>query len=192
MLGVISIIILIFYALIHATDVALQALNDKRLEDMKAEGKKGVKALKRLYGVSDRYTAAVRQALVLLAVVQAILAVKSRAGEAVVSFFAERGIEVIGYIVIVLACIILLSLVGEMVPRKLAAARYENFAIAMHGFMQVVYIVMFPLNIVLELLTAGVALMCGVDPKTSPGQVTEEGILYIVEEGEESGVIDED
>ena len=61
----------------------------------------------------------------------------------------------------------------------------------MAGIMNVIYIIMFPLNIVLEVLTAGVVMLFGVDPKTSPGEVTEEGILSIVDEGEENGVIDE-
>ena len=190
LLGVI--LILIFYALVHATDIALQSLNEKRLEDMKAEGKKGVKSLKKMYEVSYRYTAAVRQALVIMAIAMGIIAVKSDTGKQIMSFFESKNIVALGYIAVVAVCVILLSLVGEMVPRKLAAAHYENLALSTRGVMRFVYIVMFPLNIILELLTAGVALLCGVDPKTAPGQVTEEGFLSIVDEGEESGVIDED
>ncbi len=190
--GVITLILLVAYALIHATDVALNALNDKRLGDMEAEGKKGVKSLRKLYAVSNRYTAAIRQALVVLMATAVVVIQKSELCDSFISFFKERNIEFLGYALIVLIVASVFSFVGEMVPRKLAAAHYENFAISMHGIMRLLYVIMLPLNIILELLTACVALMCGVDPKTSPGEVTEEGILSIVDEGEEHGVIDED
>ena len=190
--SVIFILVLVLYALVHATEIALNSLNDKRLEDMKAEGKKGVKNLKKLYEVSDRYTTAVRQVLVLLSLILATVVLKSRYGQEFVENFSCRNLEPLGYIFVLVICGAILSLVGEMVPRKLVAVHYENFAIAMNGAMRVLYIVMFPLNIVLEFLNAGVALVCGIDPKAEPGKVTEEGILSIVDEGEEIGVIDQD
>lgn len=192
MLSVIFVAILVLYAVVHATEIALGSLNDKRLEDMKSEGKKGVKTLKKLYAVSDRYTAAVRQLLVLLAFTLSAVVMKSDFGQAFVDNFADRNLGWLGYICIVLVCSLVLSLIGEMVPRKLVAVHYENFAIAMNGVMRMLYIVMFPVNIVLEVLNCGIALVCGIDPKVEPGKVTEEGILSIVDEGEESGVIDED
>lgn len=192
LLGTILILITVLYAVIHATDVALLSLNDKRLEDMKAEGKKGVKDLKKLYAVSDRYTAAVRQLLVLMSVVFATVVVQSDLGETVLDFFKRKNLGVLGYVIIVAVCTLVLSLVGEMVPRKLAAVHYENFALSMKEVMRVIYLVTYPVNIVLELLNSGIALICGIDPKTEPGKVTEEGILSIVDEGEENGVIDQD
>lgn len=192
MLGVILVVVLVVYALVHATDIALGSLNDKRLDDMEAEGKKGVKALKKMYQVRDRYTAAVRELLVVFAVSTVVLIVKSEVGESIIGYFQGKKIGFVAYVIIAGSSAVLISLIGEMIPRKLAAAHYENYSLATRGIMRLVYIVMFPLNIILEFLTAGVALLCGVDPKTSPGQVTEEGILSIVDEGEESGVIDED
>jgi Mg2+/Co2+ transporter CorB len=47
------IILLVIYALISAADTALGALNDIRLDDMKSEGKKGVKLLKNKSRKSD-------------------------------------------------------------------------------------------------------------------------------------------
>lgn len=192
LLGVIFIVGLGLYALIRATGVALGSLNDKRLDDLDAEGKKGVKSLKKMYDVRDRYTAAVRQLLVIMAMTMVVCAVKSDVGENIILYFSQRKLGMVAYILIIGVCAVLITLAGEMIPRKLAAAHYENYALSMYGVMRLVYIIMFPLNIILEFLTALFALLCGVDPKTAPGQVTEEGILSIVDEGEESGVIDED
>lgn len=186
-----AIFLLIVYALIHATDVALLALNDKRLEDMKAEGKKRVKLLKKLYAVGDIYSAAVRETLVIIAIVIVMLVLRSSQEMAMNSFFEKRNLGFLSYVIVVLAVSAAICVVGELIPRKVATARYAEYASAMAGIMNVIYIIMFPLNIVLEVLTAGVVMLFGVDPKTSPGEVTEEGILSIVDEGEENGVIDE-
>lgn len=186
-----AIFLLIVYALIHATDVALLALNDKRLEDMKAEGKKRVKLLKKLYAVGDIYSAAVRETLVIIAIVIVMLVLRSSQEMAMNSFFEKRNLGFLSYVIVVLAVSAAICVVGELIPRKVATARYAEYASAMAGIMNFIYIIMFPLNIVLEVLTAGVVMLFGVDPKTSPGEVTEEGILSIVDEGEENGVIDE-
>ena len=62
-----SLLLLILYAFVHATDIALLSLNDKRLEDMEAEGKKCTPTLKKLLDMCERYIAAVRELLVILA-----------------------------------------------------------------------------------------------------------------------------
>ncbi len=190
--SVIFVLVLVLYGVVHGTQVALESLNDKRLEDMKAEGKKGIKNLKKLYANEERYSASVRQLLVILSLSVGTLAVKSQPGQAIVDFFSAKKLEFLGYIIIILVCGAALSLFGEMVPRKLAAVHYERYAVAMNGFMRLFYFVMFPFNIILGVINSCIALVCGIDPKTEPGKVTEEGILSIVDEGEESGVIDED
>ena len=98
LLSLIFVAILVLYAVVHATEIALGSLNVKRLEYMKSEGKKGVKTLKKLYAVSDRYTAAVRQLLVLLAFTLSAVVMKSDFGQAFVDNFADRNLGWLGYI----------------------------------------------------------------------------------------------
>ena len=121
-----AIFLLIVYALIHATDVALLALNDKRLEDMKAEGKKRVKLLKKLYAVGDRYSAAVRETLVIIAIVIVMLVLRSSQEMAMNSFFEKRNLGFLSYVIVVLAVSAAICVVGELIPRKVATARYAE------------------------------------------------------------------
>ncbi len=183
------IILLIVYAFIRATDVALRSLNDIRLEDMESEEKKGVKKLKRLYEVSDKYSASAREALIFIAIVMAILVMKSAKTYNLKNLFDSSVIEEAIAIIILGICI---AIFGELIPGKLATAYFEGFASAMSGFMNTFYYIMLPFNALFETVAKGFAFLCGVDPKTMPGKITEEGILSIVDEGEEHGVIDED
>ena len=185
-----SLLLLILYAFVHATDIALLSLNDKRLEDMEAEGKKCTAVLKKLLDMSERYIAAVRELLVILAA--AIVAMMLSSHMTVTLSELCGGLPVVGSIITVLVTACIIALVGEMIPRKIAAAHFERYAAGAYWFMQLIYICMLPLNLLLEFVTSCVVKLFGVDPKTSVGEVTEEGILSIVDEGEENGVIDED
>ena len=185
-----SLALLVLYAFVHATDIALLSLNDKRLEDMEAEGKKCVPTLKKLLDMSERYIAAVRELLILLAAVITVFAVFSGPSKKLTVFF--ESFPAFSYIIVIFVVSCVIVLIGELIPRKIAAAHYERYAAGAYNFMRLIYIVMLPLNIVLELITSFVVKLFGVDPKTSVGEVTEEGILSIVDEGEEIGVIDED
>ncbi len=185
-----SLLLLVLYAFVHATDIALLSLNDKRLEDMEAEGKKCAPILKKLLDMSERYIAAVRELLVLLAAVITAFAVFSKPSQKLLGFFA--GCPAVSYMIVIFITSCIILLIGELIPRKIAAAHYERYAAGAYNFMRFIYIIMLPLNLILELVTSFVVKLFGVDPKTSVGEVTEEGILSIVDEGEEIGVIDED
>lgn len=185
-----SLLLLILYAFVHATDIALLSLNDKRLEDMEAEGKKCTPTLKKLLDMSERYIAAVRELLVILAALIVAMTLFSKAAAHITEFCG--GVTVVGRIVTVFITACVITLFGEMIPRKIAAAHFESYAEKAYWFMRLIYICMLPLNLCLEFITSCIVKLFGVDPKTSVGEVTEEGILSIVDEGEEIGVIDED
>ncbi|MDP4118296.1 MAG: hemolysin family protein [Bacillota bacterium] len=183
---------LFIYAFVNATEAALLSLNDKRIEDMESENKGGVKTLKKLMDVSNRYTVTVKEILVILSVTITVLSLQSAGVMKFIEFFKKSGFVAVGYIFTVLIISAFIMLVGELIPRKIAAAHYEGYASAMAGAMKFIYICLLPLTLVLEGITSIIVILFGVDPKTSVGEVTEEGILSIVDEGEENGVIDED
>lgn len=183
------IILLVIYALISAADTALGALNDIRLDDMKSEGKKGVKQLKKLYDVQEKYSSASRLSMVTLAVIITALALNS---DLVLSLKEYFKYDIFAYIITVAVLGGVITTVGELIPGKLASAHYEGFACVMSKVMYSFYCIMLPFEFVVECIAKGFAFVCGVDPKTMPGKITEEGILSIVDEGEEHGVIDED
>lgn len=76
-------------------------------------------------------------------------------------------------------------------PRKYGSQHCEKIAPALAGFLLFIRAVLTPLTVVITTIAHLFVLIFGGDPKYDDDAVTEDEILSMVDEGEESGVIEE-
>ena len=93
-------------------------------------------------------------------------------------------------IVMVFMLIILLS-IGVMVPKKLGLKYSKFFAYSFVNIVDFFMCLLLPLTALIEGISNIMLRLCGIDPKETLENVTEEEIISIVNEGHEQGILEE-
>ena len=94
-------------------------------------------------------------------------------------------------VLIAAAAAIVFFAVGVISPRRVAAYYPRPVAYALAGMLRFFCALLLPGALFLRAVSAAAVRLCGRDPSQEPAQVTEEEIRMLVDEGEESGAIDE-
>ncbi len=86
---------------------------------------------------------------------------------------------------------ILFFAVAVISPRRAAAYFPRRISYALADFLGLFCALLLPAALFVKAVSAAAVRLCGRDPNAPPAQVTEEEIRMLVDEGEESGAIDE-
>ena len=96
-----------------------------------------------------------------------------------------------GFALVIIAFILLIFFLifGVMIPRRIGIFRADGVAMRICGIYNGVCILLFPITWILYTIVAQISRIFGVAPDAKRKGITEEGILTMVDKGEETGAI---
>ncbi|MBR4085187.1 MAG: HlyC/CorC family transporter [Lachnospiraceae bacterium] len=105
----------------------------------------------------------------------------------------QMGVEILAFIATFLTLVIVLYiflLVGVSLPKKIALGKPKGWS---YFFVDVIYVcnqLLLPFTSLISLTTHGIVKVLGLNPNNDEGDVTEEEIIHMVNEGHEQGLIE--
>ena len=176
---ILIILCLVVSAICSSTETAFSSANRIRLKNFAAGGNKNAgKALK----IIDDFDKALTTILVLNNVVNI-----ASSSLATVLFTEKFGAGSVGMATLVMTVLVLIF--GEIMPKSLAKENSESFSILMAPALSVAMFVLTPITALFMKLKNVTTKILG-NAKKSPS-VTEEELMYIIEEIEDEGVLEE-
>jgi putative hemolysin len=195
-LQILVIIVLTFFeGVFVAAEIALVTIRRTRVDQLVDEGDNAAKRVKGLIAQPGRFLAVTQIGLTFLG----FLASAYAAVNLTVSLqhlFEDSGLPVISTSAEPLALIIVTGLLslftivfGELVPKSLALAHTEEFALRLSGFIVVLLRVLGPLVRLLTSITTSVSRMLGAGDQAQ-GVMTTQELSILVERGGEQGILE--
>jgi len=181
--------------LVSCAQLALVAMSDAQLAKLAEDGDKKAKRALKLTKNAVRFTETVRLCNVLLGFAFA-------AASMIVVYPPFKGWlcalmpaipvlpEAIAAALTVLCAVFVWLLLGELLPRRIVAAKSKEVAFALLGFLRMMLSLLTPLQWLLSCLADVLSRLFGIDPAAMDENVTEEEIRLLVDVGEEKGVIE--
>lgn len=191
---IIILILILLNGIFALSEIALVSARKVRLEHLAGRGDERAKAALKLSQNPDRFLSTVQIGITLIGILLGMYSgekFKSHIAEFVGGWALIRPYAGSIAVVADVLFITYLSLVlGELIPKRMALARPERFAIAMAGPMNFVSKITFPF---IWLLTVSTNFLVKLfDIKALPdNQVTEEEIKAMIDQGTTSGAIEE-
>ena len=192
------ILLILINAFFAAAEVALSSLSENRLRKQLEEGDKRAKTLLKLAQAPERMKSAIQVCMTLATLLAAALAADAFSHRLAAWLTEVKGVTAIPEdtlnVLLVIAITVVLSyfslVLGELVPKRLAAYREEGVVKATGGVVYAVTVVLRPVVWLLTKSTNGVLRLLGIDPTVPADAVSEDEILMMVDLGEESGAIE--
>ncbi len=186
-------------AVFAGAEIAVISMNEAKLSQMSARGKKQAKAAKRLAKLTAdpaKFLSTIQVAITLAGFLGSAFAADMFA-EPLVDLIMTTGIP-IPYSVVSAVITILITLIlaffnivfGELVPKRVAMNNAEKVSGGMSGILIAVSVIFKPLVFLLSVSTNGVLRLFGISPESRGEPVTEEDILMMAEVGKENGSIE--
>jgi putative hemolysin len=176
-----------------AAEIALVSLRPSRVEQMIDEGRRGASRVRRLTSDPGRFLAVVQLAVTFIGFLASAFAGVSLAS-ALKELLVDLGMNT-GYagavgLVIVTVILSLFTIVfGELVPKTLALAHPEAFALALARPVDIIGRIFRPIVALLTATTRTISRALGADV-TTEAQITAEELRLIVERGGEQGILE--
>ena len=195
-----QILLIILNAVFACAEIAVLSLSTTRLEKLADEGNRNAKKLQKLIEIPTKFLSTIQVAITLAGFLGSAFAADNFAGLIVDAFrgtaffdaVGEKTIHTVSVILITLLLSYITLVFGELVPKRVAMRKSEKVALGMAGFLTAVSVLFAPLVWLLTKATNGVLRLLRIDPNEKDEEVTEEGILMMVDAGSESGAIEED
>lgn len=189
-----SVIFLIICVLLSCADSAFVAMNDKRMLELAAEGKKKAIRLAKIADKPDSFITGVRVALSMTQILGCGLSIAFFAPKLSVTF-VKLGLEAAVAYVVSAICTGLCAgfvflLIGDLLPSKVASRKAENTALAMSGFIVFIAGLLRPYLAILNGLSGLLSRLFGVNPHEILEEDSEEEIKMMVDVGTQKGEID--
>jgi magnesium and cobalt exporter, CNNM family len=195
-LQIVVIIALTFFeGVFVAAEIALVTIRRTRVDQLAEEGNRAAKRVKGLIAQPGRFLAVTQIGLTFLGFLASAYAAVNLT-TSLEAVFKGTGWPIVSTSAAALALIIvtlILSLFtivfGELVPKSLALAHTETFALRLSGFIEVLLRVLGPLVRVLTAITTAVARMLGAGDQAQGVMSTQE-LSILVERGGEQGILE--
>jgi putative hemolysin len=192
---VVIVILTVFEGVFVAAEIALVTIRRTRIEQLAEEGNRSAKRVKGLIAQPGRFLAVTQIGLTFLGFLASAYAAVNLT-TSLEHVFEGSGLPVLASSAGALALIIvtlLLSLFtivfGELVPKSLALAHTEQFALRLSGFIVVLLGALGPLVNVLTAITTAVSRMLGAGDHAQ-GVMTTQELSILVERGGEQGILE--
>jgi putative hemolysin len=176
-----------------AAEIALVSIRRSRVEQLVDEGRPGARRVQKLLGEPSRFLAVSQLGLTFIGfLASAFAAVSLTDGLAglLAGFGMDRGTADGAALVVVTILLALFTIVfAELVPKTLALAHPERFALTLAPPLDLLGRILGPIVAMLTGITRAVTRMLGVDI-SSEAQITAEELRLIVERGGEQGILE--
>lgn len=191
----ILLILLIIKAIISNAKAAVNNLNETTVKKKAEDGDEDSKMLLELLDKSERYTYAIDVVITAISVICGMIYTDVFGKYIRGYFFGDRRIDNIlsisMYFVGLIILIVMVALFGSLIPKKLAKRNYEKKAYNMVHIMFFIMKLFRPITAFMQLTVSVVIKLLRVKPEELEDSVTEEGIISMVNEGCEQGVLEE-
>lgn len=186
--------------LITMGTAALKEVNEKKIRDLAEDGDKWAKRTIRLLDKRPKPTDTAN----LCTALSAMFAVGS-ALLLILPKYANNGLLLSKYatnsdwftavllpaFITTLISAAIFTVLALMLPRRIGKQNPEVIALKLIGFLSFIKIILLPLTVITSLLARGLVKIIGGDPHVDETPVTEDEILSMVDEGKETGVLEE-
>jgi len=193
-LFLISLLILI-NAFFSSAEIALITINDSKMKKMAEKGDKKAAMIVSFLEKSSKFLSTIQVGVTFSGFLSSAFAADSMSKQ-VVDIFIKSGSQInenllntISVIAITLVLSFFTLVFGELVPKRLAMKRSEQIAFFCITPLKITSIVFSPFIALLTFSVNAVLKLFGIGPEDYYEDVTEEEILFMVNEGQEKGVL---
>ena len=193
----ILVILILINAFFAASEIEYISLNDAKIEKMAKEGNKKAKQIEKMLKTPSRFLATIQVGITLAGFLSSAFASDAFASKLapilynlipVISEDIWKGVSIV---IITLILSFFTLIFGELVPKRLAMKYHEKLSFATIGPIRTLSIITAPFVKFLSATTNFISKLFGVT-ENEEETVTEEEIRMMLDQGEESGTIDED
>jgi putative hemolysin len=185
-------LLVLIEAVLVAAEIALISLRHSRIEQMIDEGHRGARRVRRLVQDPARFLAVVQIGVTFtgfLASAYAAVNLADRLDGALADIPVVQNYSAgIALLIVTILMSLLFVVFGELVPKSLALARPDRFALALAGPIDMLGRILAPLVSLLTWLTRKIAGGFGADPRQA--QISTQELKLIVERGGEQGILE--
>ncbi len=187
------IVLTLFEAFFVAAEIALVSIRRSRVEQLVEEGKPGARRVRRLLDDPGRFLAVSQLGLTFIGFLASAFAAVSLA-DGLATVLTDTGMDtgtagVVALVVVTVVLALFTIVFAELVPKSLALANNERFALVLSGPLDFLGRLLGPLVAALTAITRGVTRLFGAEV-TSEAQITAEELRLIVERGGEQGILE--
>jgi putative hemolysin len=180
-------------AVFVAAEIALVSVRRSRVEQMVEEGVPGARRVRRLLDEPGRFLAVVQIGVTFvgfLASAYAAVSLTRNLGDLLRTIPAiHDSADGIALVIVTLLLALFTIVFGELVPKSIALAHRERFAVTLAGLVDLMGRVLFPFVAILTGITGLVTRALGIETQREASISTEE-LMLIVERGGEQGVLE--
>lgn len=182
-----------FFAL---SEIAVITAKKTRLQEMKEEGNKGAAIALSLQQNPNNFLSSIQVGITLIGIIAGAYA-GANFTTPLAEWLKSIGLlevyaQQVAYIVVVVVVTYFTLVIGELVPKRLAMSRPENFAAGVARPMRLVSTVARPVVWLLSKSTEGVLFLLRVDKESGEPSVTTGEIRGMLAEGIEEGTVEEE
>ena len=187
------IVLTLLEAFFVAAEIALVSIRRSRVEQLVEEGRPGARRVRRLLDDPGRFLAVSQLGLTFIGFLASAFAAVSLA-DGMATLLVDAGMDVgtAGGVALVTVTVILALFTivfAELVPKSLALANNERFALTLSGPLDFLGRLLGPVVAALTAITRAVVRLFGAEV-TSEAQITAEELRLIVERGGEQGILE--
>lgn len=200
--SIILIVMVLINMIYNGFSAAMEQLNIKEIEEKALEQKdrKSARLLKLIH-TPQNFIDSIQLVITLLNMLIGWIYMQHFVNliERLLHFIVEKtlqftiGVEIMAFITTILTLVIVLYiflLIGVSLPKKIALGNPKGWA---YLFVDVIYVfnqILLPFTTLISLTTRGIVKIFGLNPDNDEGDVTEEEIIHMVNEGHEQGLIE--
>ena len=190
-------ILILLNAYFAASEIAFISLNDAKIEKQAREGNKKAKQIEEMLKSPSKFLATIQIGITLAGFLSSAIASDAFAEKLAPSlytlmpFFSLAVWKSISIIIITIILSFFTLVFGELVPKRLAMKHYEKISFATIGVIRMISIITSPFVKLLTFVTNTISKIFGVG-ESDEGEVTEEEIKMMIDQGEEKGTIKEE
>jgi CBS domain containing-hemolysin-like protein len=192
LLQILVIVILTFFeGVFVAAEIALVTMRRTRIDQLAEEGDRAAKRVKSLVAQPGRFLAVTQIGQTFLGCLASAYAAVNltMSLEDALKPFIGQAAAAVALVVVTLLLSLFTIVFGELVPKSLALAHTERFALRLSGFITVLLRVLGPLVAALTAVTNAVARMLGAGDEAHDVMSTQE-LSLLVERGGEQGILE--
>jgi putative hemolysin len=192
---VVIVVLTFFEAIFVASEIALVTMRRTRIEQLVEEGDPAARRVKRLVAQPGRFLAVTQIGLTFLGFLASAYAAVNLTTSLRDAFVATKlpvlstSAEVVALIIVTLLLSLFTIVFGELVPKSLALAHTERFALRLSAFIEILLRLLGPLVAVLTAVTTSVSRMLGAGDQAQGVMSTQE-LSLLVERGGEQGILE--
>lgn len=190
---VLSVVCLLLYAWFSAAESAFQHLNERQLGRLASTNRKAKKAVRHLER-EPRLLSTLAWMLLLSCFLSGAFLSYSLTpilGHAFSFLPISPSLHrILALIAIAVGLAVVFLILGNLIPRKIAAAKPESAAVMASGFINLFAVLFRPVTFVCTAIANGFVRAIGLNPHASDTPATEEKILMMVDESGQSGSIE--